>query len=257
MTEPRRIWSRIAHFRGVVRETLVQFPVGASLLALAAAVTTLLPFLNRLCIDERSMEGRFEPWRVFTGHLVHGNVLHLVLNLLVFTPLAVFRERRVGIARLALEYATIALCVSAGVRLLGGAWTTYCGLSGVAYGFLVIVLAADRTLLGLTVIAALAVKTALEAASGGWIFGREGLESSLGVTYLYGSHVAGMAAGMLLVVLGRLATRHGSVGPQPARNRSTTLPGSSAPRMAPITAAPDAPARRSSAARSGRIPPSA
>lgn len=258
MPEQERLPSRAAHIRGVVRETLAQFPLGASILALAAAVTTLLPFLNRLFIDDRSIEGRFEPWRVVTGHLVHGNILHLALNLIVFTPLAAIRERRVGLRRLLLEYAILAVCVSAGVRVLDGAWTTYCGLSGVVYGLLVIVLAGERTLLGPAIIAALAVKTALEAEGGGWIVQREALETSLGVTYLVGSHAAGMAAGVLIVLLERRARIQGfAAASQLARNRSTAAPGSSTSRMEPMLIAPAAPERRTSAACSGRMPPSA
>ena len=129
---------------GVARETLALLPVGSLLLAAAAVASTLTPLLSRLLIDLR--EGsRFEPWRPFTGHLVHGSSTHLLLDLAAFVPLAALRERRAGTGMLFVEVLALAAGVAAGIRLLhdpsgGIAWTSYCGLSGIVYGLAVIVL---------------------------------------------------------------------------------------------------------------------
>ncbi len=234
MVEERKPGSKAAHLWGTGREVLSQFPAGTAFLALLATAGTLAPCLGRLLVDTRALGDRVEPWRVFTGHLVHGNLTHLALNLLVFVPLAAFRERRAGFLRLCLEYLTLAVSVSAGVRLLHGNWTTYCGLSGVVYGLLAITLLepvhcagqSRRGLatgaLGPAVLAAIAIKTALEAADGGWILHREALESALGVTYLAGAHAAGMAGGVAMALASRVRVRvsENSVAKQLGESRS-------------------------------------
>ena len=225
MVEERRPGSKAARLRGTCREVFSQFPAGSALLALLAAAGTFSPWIGRLLVDVRDLADHVEPWRVFTGHLVHGNPTHLALNLLLFAPLAVFRERRAGFLRLALEYLTLAVFVSAGVRLLHENWTTYCGLSGVVYGLLAITLLEPgrRTdgmphrmafgALGSAVLAIIALKTALEAAGGGWILHREALESTLGVTYLAGAHAAGMAGGVAMALASRISVRTASRQP--------------------------------------------
>ncbi|MBI4602955.1 MAG: rhomboid family intramembrane serine protease [Planctomycetes bacterium] len=231
--------ARLAALLRAGRDALAQWPAGTALLAAAAVAATVVPALSRALIDLRGAEGDgAAPWRPLTGHLVHASASHLLLNLLVLVPAAALRERRVGAARLLVEYAVLAVAVAAGVRLLHDGWTSYCGLSGVLYGWLALVLLdlggagasrrdrpdrprADRPrarALGLAVVALLAAKTALELAGSGWLAGREALEAALGVRYLAGSHAAGLAAGALLALAGRsggrelLATR-GATGP--------------------------------------------
>jgi membrane associated rhomboid family serine protease len=237
------------------RDLLAHFPAGSCLIAAAATVATLAPLASRLLIDLREGADRFEPWRPWTGHLVHGSVTHLALDLALFTPLAFLRERRAGLAAFLLEYAFLAAFVAAGVRVLHLEWATYCGLSGVVYGLLTIVLLEAATAgtlpLAGTLLAALALKSTAEYAGGGWLFAGPGFERALGVDYLPGAHVAGIAAGALAWRLQRPASV------QSARKRRAADSGSAAPARPPIMAAPAAPARRTSPACSGAMPPSA
>jgi rhomboid family GlyGly-CTERM serine protease len=246
----------------IARGGLRELPAGTCIVACLGVISTVCPLVSSWLIDERDTAGRFEPWRPFTGHLVHGSLTHLLLNLAVFVPVASRRERKTGTARLLLELLALAAAVSLGVRAPHVEWNTYCGLSGVVYGLLTIVLldgvrlpgAGARTRGGAAVVAVLAMKTALEAAAGGWFLQREGLEASLGVIYLPGSHAAGMAGGLLIAAGSRLQAW---LALHPSRNVFTACPGAGESRMAPIIAAPAAPACRMTAACRGSIPPSA
>lgn len=253
----------------LLRRILSSFPVGTALLSGAAFLATLWPALRPWLLDLRETPGTWEPWRPFTGHLAHGSPTHLFLDLSIFVPLAFTREKRVGLFRLLLDYSLVGLGVSWGTRCLHDGWTSYCGLSGVIYGFIPLVLLSGRgaqqdsplksfrsfrsfrfSLLGVAVVVFLAIKSALELGQNGWLFQNPGLERALGVVYLPGSHCAGILAGLGLTGLYAALS-------QPSRNRRTTAPGSGASRMAPIIAAPLAPQRRSEAASSAVIPPSA
>ncbi len=209
-----------------------------------------------------------EAWRPITGHVVHGSLVHLVYNLALLVPLLFWRERRVGSRRTILEYLLFAVSVALGVRLLHDGWTSYRGLSGVAYGFLALYLlhaardvsaddAARRwRALPLTVLAVITAKTLIECVAGGWVIRPVETSESLGIVLLPGSHLAGMIAATMLFATEsaqrwRVGSDHG------AASLSADLSGSSAFRSAPITATPEAPAPRSSSTRSSRTPPSA
>ena len=66
--------------------TWKSLPVGSApgatlLLALLAAIVTADSSLGLLLVDRRGGLDSLELWRPLTGHLVHGNSLHLLLNL--------------------------------------------------------------------------------------------------------------------------------------------------------------------------------
>ncbi len=269
MNRRRKLLERAAPIRGAMKDLMAQYPAGTACLALFATLSTALPFLRRTLIEVRDLSERFEPWRHFTGHFVHGSFEHLALNLSVFVPLSAWRERKVGFARTLLEILTIAAVVTLGVRWLHTGWDTYCGLSGIVYGLLVIVLldgtigARDhgalkaRLCVGPLVIAFLAVKTAIECIQNGWIWQRGLLESTLGVIYLSGSHASGLLAGLAIVLAASFSGGTRSQSVQPDKKSRTADPGSAESRMAPIMAAPAAPAFLSSCAVSAVTPPSA
>jgi len=193
-----------------------------------------------------------EIWRPLSGHLVHGSASHLLGNVLVLAPLLVWRERRVKSRRLALECAFLAATVALGVRTLHDGWTSYRGLSGITYGMLAIFLStASRSATtdgeahpprrlgrraGVVALAMLGVKTLVELAHGGWIVDGIALTDALGVVYLPASHLAGLAAGAVLVLTERFeARRHYVHGTSNAR---ATAHGSSDSSNAAIVATP-------------------
>ncbi len=266
MSMGQMLLRRTAPVRGACRELLAQYPAGTACLALFATLSTALPFLRRALIDIRDLSDRFEPWRFFTGHLVHASYQHLVLNLALFVPISAWRERKVGLQRLLLELLVIAGAVALGVRWLHTGWSTYCGLSGVVYGLLAVALLgapmkaarawplSRRLMIGPLIVAILAVKTTLECLQNGWIWQGKFLESTLGVVYLSGSHAAGLFAGLCVAIAWSLEARSEL---QARRNDPVTEPGSAASRMAPIIAAPAAPDLLSPDAALGVTPPSA
>ncbi len=198
-----------------------RLPVATTLLAVVAVAATCHPRLGAQLEDTRNLLATFEWWRPITGHLAHAGALHLVLNLAVFIPLGALRESRVGTRQFLVELLALAASVAAGIRFLHGEWDTYRGLSGIVYGLLTVLLldttrkhpgddlraARSRSRLGL--VAFLAGKSVLEYGGDGWLVATGWFESSLGVTYLPGSHCAGIAAGAAIALLARKQSRTG------------------------------------------------
>ena len=198
-----------------------RLPIGTVLLSVVAVAATGHSRLGAQLEDARNLLVTFEWWRPITGHLAHAGALHLVLNLAVFIPLGALRESRVGTRQFLLELLSLAVFVAAGIRILHGEWDTYRGLSGIVYGLLTVLLldatrkhpgddlrvVRSRSRLGL--VAFLTGKSLLEYGGDGWLVATGWLESSLGVTYLPGSHCAGIAAGAAIALLARKHSRTG------------------------------------------------
>lgn len=119
-----------------------------------------------------------EPWRLLTGHLVHGSTSHLLWDVATFTIVGAWLERRIesgGLARLLL---LLALAISAVMLVaLPPGLSAYRGLSGIDSGlFVFAALLMARGSRGaarwlpLTMIAAFAGKAAFEYATGSTLF---------------------------------------------------------------------------------------
>lgn len=181
-----------------------------------AALATIFPALASGLEDRRTLE-LGEIWRPFTGHLTHRGVTHAALNVLLFFPLALWREHHRGALRFLSECFLLAAAVALGVRLAHSDWESYRGLSGVVYGLVTLVLLsgahsreqrarqdaaisplARHLTWGRVLVLFLAVKTVLETFAGGWLLGGSWLNGSLEVRFLPGAHLAGMAMGAWL-----------------------------------------------------------
>ena len=171
--------------------------------AATALIVGLFPALGALLIDRADALAAGEWWRLFSGHLVHGSGAHLGWNLLLFLPLAALRERRVGSSSFLAELTLLAAAVATGVRLCHDGWATYEGLSGIAYGLLLLELWPARHGVAepwaLALLAFVVSKTGLEMAVGGWVTSAAALERQMGIVLLPGSHLAGLVAASLLV----------------------------------------------------------
>jgi len=195
-----------AQGQGGIRARTLAFPWVTSLLSCAAILAYLQPELALWLEDQEGACRKAELWRPLFGHLAHASFQHLALNLGAFLILGTWRERNVGHARFLLEYAALAIGVAAGVRGLHVDWLSYRGLSGVVYGLLAIGLLppvgsswrSASSLIGLSAAALFAAKSLLEWLHGGWIFEARSLEEGLGLRYLAGSHVAGLAVGVAI-----------------------------------------------------------
>ena len=219
------------------------------LLISATVLAALSPRLAGLLEDHAALEVD-ELWRPLTGHLAHSSASHLILNLILFAPLAFLRERRRGAVAFLVEYLFLAAAVAAGVRLLHDGWESYRGLSGIVYGLLTLMLLTERRAAWARALQVLiAAKTVVETVAGGWILGDARLNETLGVLFLPASHLAGMIAAVALYI------RSGHA--MAARSSRQASAGSAASRSAPITATPRAPTSLTFAARSEVTPPSA
>lgn len=187
-----------------------RWPLGTALIAVLATVATLAPGGPALLVDLESPPGdRLEAWRWITGHLVHATPWHLLGNLAVLIPLGVLRERRVHALTFLSEYLLLAWVVALGVRSVHEGWNSYCGLSGVVYGWLAIVLIEgiastakpiDRStgLIVAGLVLFLSIKSSSELLADGWLVSGAWLEAHMGVRYLPGSHCAGLLTGVLV-----------------------------------------------------------
>jgi rhomboid family GlyGly-CTERM serine protease len=166
----------------------------------------LLLFLNLgtapdTMVYNRAAIAQGELWRLLTGHFVHCDFSHLAWNLMPLLLIAGLLEQRLG-ARVTAGV-TLVSCLGVSIWL----WFTqtdlplYCGLSGMLYGLLAVLLATLRQesrhpaipLIGMAAL----LKIIFEIAS------RQAVFTHLSWAGLPGAHGAGMAAG--IIYLGMVA----------------------------------------------------
>jgi rhomboid family GlyGly-CTERM serine protease len=109
---------------------------GASLVvgAMAAGIHMSTGPLSDSMIFDRASIADGELWRLLTGHLVHSDLSHLLLNVVGMVLIGAAFERR------ALDWALVVIVSAFGVDLwlwfLTPEVGQYCGMSGVLYGAL-------------------------------------------------------------------------------------------------------------------------
>jgi len=181
--------------------------LASAVIALAATAGALwLAGLTQALRYDRAAIAAGEVWRVFTGHLVHLGLGHLLLNAagLALVALLVGRELRVRSWLAALL--VCALATSAGLWWLAPEVAWYVGLSGVLHGLLVTGLARairngharalHATLLGLVVLKLGWEQYAGATAGTAWLSGGP---------VVVDAHLFGAAGGGLAFLLGTLA----------------------------------------------------
>ena len=140
-------------------------------------------------------------WRLLSGHFVHFNTTHLLLNLLGLAGvMAVWREALQG-CRLPLLFTTIALALSAGLWLTQPELIRYVGASGVLHGLFAAGVIMDTTSgLRFRLVAATALLTKLvfEPVLGG------GTAEWIGATVIHAAHQLGAASGALIALAWRM-----------------------------------------------------
>ncbi|MBC2606979.1 rhombosortase [Pelagicoccus albus] len=150
-----------------------------------------------------------EFWRAFTGAFTHLDRSHFVWDVLAFLTLALCVERRGR--RLLLGTVVGTLLWTELFLRFSGRFTTYCGLSGIDLGLLVVLgiclfregkLGSDRvkSVFGLLAIGLAGAKIAYESWFAESVFVDLGSAYSVAVE----AHLAGLAAALLVVILGRL-----------------------------------------------------
>jgi membrane associated rhomboid family serine protease len=203
--------------------------------AFAATAASLSPS-GRALVDALVADGRiaFEPWRIFTGPLVHATWWHLARDVALVLALGLVYEERLGarwpwIVGLGLALPPLAVIV--------GGDAGYYGLSGLAHAMIAAALACEfearrgrgRAIVG-AIAALFAVKVVYEAIAGGSAAGASILPHSAWLALgsrVHQAPVAHLAGALAFVVveLSRRASRRS--------RRSRSIP---APR--PTTARP-------------------
>ncbi len=196
-------------------ETLSFTPVGASgrgvpwaalLVASLAAAGWFWPDATDVLLYERDRVLGGEWWRIWTAHFVHLGGGHLVWNLVVFVPAAVWAERLAPL-RTRLFLAIAPGIIGAVLLALDSALTRYAGLSGVAAGAITLLAVLKLRAVGSDrwfwcgALLLLAVKIAAETAS------RQPLLTDLGADGAQPVPLAHLA-GIVCAAIAGLAPRH-------------------------------------------------
>ncbi|MFO7690608.1 MAG: rhomboid family intramembrane serine protease [Cryobacterium sp.] len=95
-----------------------------------------------------SLPGNFEPWRMLTTALVHGSVLHLLLNMYILWILGQILEPLLGRGRFLTLYVLSGLAGSLGVLFLANPAQPVVGASGAIFGLMGAFLMIQRRLGG-------------------------------------------------------------------------------------------------------------
>ncbi|MCL5255023.1 MAG: rhombosortase [Gammaproteobacteria bacterium] len=136
-----------------------------------------------------------QPWRIFTTHLVHLNLQHLLLNLAALLLLAViFRQQLQG--RLLVNVMVISALFATIVPIAVSQEYLFVGLSGVLHGIAVyagVLLTKQGNKFGFVVLAAVVVKLVLDMTI------NSGYQDWLGAEVAYLTHLGGAIGGALAV----------------------------------------------------------
>lgn len=92
--------------------------------------------------------GQYEPWRMLTVALVHGNILHIALNMYTLWIFGIVLEPMLGRARYAVLFVISAIAGSVGVYLLDSPVQPVVGASGAIFGMMAALLVIQRHLGG-------------------------------------------------------------------------------------------------------------
>lgn len=175
-------------------------------------------------IYEREAIDAGEWWRLWTGHLVHADALHLFWNLSAFASLAGHYEiaPEGGRSRLLAMLGASATLIGAGLYTLFPGWAVYSGLSGVVYAPLIalLVLLGERTQSAVFrwLAGAVVLKAGIEMWLGGGLFEWFGsLQTATEV------HAIGLLVGGFAVLAWHSPRLHGDRGARvPDGERSPT-----------------------------------
>lgn len=117
-----------------------------SLIVLIIAVLSILVFAGEYFIDEsitqtliyqRELIAQGEVWRLFTGHLLHTNGFHLLLNLAALIMLWALHGRFYSIKNYGALFLFCSISTSMGIFYTDPSLIEYVGLSGVLHGIFV------------------------------------------------------------------------------------------------------------------------
>jgi len=121
------------------------FPIAPkhSLVVFIIALLSIIAFIGEYFIGEvitqtlvyqRDLISQGEMWRLFTGHLLHTNGFHLLLNLTALFMLCALHGRFYTFTNYLALFLVCAVCTSIGIYYLNPSLVQYVGLSGILHG---------------------------------------------------------------------------------------------------------------------------
>jgi rhomboid family GlyGly-CTERM serine protease len=171
------------------------------LLLMLSAVLYVLPASLQQCLEYQADAIRHgQIWRLLSGHLLHSNLLHLLLNLLGLVVLMLLHGKLPG--RLAVGWQILLLSLSTGVALffLAPEIAIYVGLSGVLHGLLCYGATADLRQ-GYHSGALILVGVAIKVGSEQWQGPDPELSAQIAAEVAIDAHLYGAVSGVLLALL--------------------------------------------------------
>lgn len=170
--------------------------VAASLILLAVALTSAAalhwPELAAALLLDRPAVAQGQWWRLWSGHLLHLDLSHALLNLVALAVILMLAWRRPMLAELAVAALVAMPLLSLALLWLDPRLDWYAGLSGLLHGLLVMVLVRRGDMLATVLLLLLVAKLACE-----WHFGSHGQQFEV-VTL---AHRLGAALGVLWAVV--------------------------------------------------------
>ncbi|MDD4864131.1 MAG: rhombosortase [Alishewanella agri] len=170
------------------------------LLTLSSALYLLPATWQQLLEYQADAIRHGELWRLLSGHLLHSNLLHLLMNLLGLVVLMLLHGKLAG--RLAVGWQVLLLSLSIGLALL---WLApdieiYVGLSGMLHGLLCYGAVADlrqgyRS--GALILIGVAIKVGAEQ----WQGPDPELSAQIAAEVAIDAHLYGAVSGVLLALL--------------------------------------------------------
>jgi len=94
----------------------------------------LLQMLQSYLIFDHALIVTGQVWRIWTGHFVHTNTEHLLLNTAGFSLFLLLYQLQITLAKLFYSSIYLATCIGLGLFWLNPEIARYAGLSGVLYG---------------------------------------------------------------------------------------------------------------------------
>ena len=108
------------------------------IIILSIILTLAEPMSSDLLAYDRSQLSGFQWWRLITGHFLHTNIAHLLLNTAGLTLLWALHGQYYHISRYLLIFMLLCLGTSGGLYVFAPQMQWYVGLSGVLHGLFVI-----------------------------------------------------------------------------------------------------------------------
>jgi len=187
-----------------------------SLMVLVIIVLATIAFISEYYLGEtitqalvyqRTLISQGQLWRLFTGHFLHTNGFHLLLNLAALILLWALHGRFYSIKNYSVLFFCCAISTSVGIYFYNAELIQYVGLSGVLHGIFVFgaimdINAKDKT--GYLLFVGVWLKIAHEQIYGASTDVSDLIEASVAVD----AHLWGAVGGLIFTIIYLVRSRH-------------------------------------------------